>query len=359
MKKLIIIAVLFFLYSLTGYAQGCIPVRSINGFGQYNLTDNSFSGSAWQLNLANRYFQSSRDFKETVDQKTAAQNKSENDTYTLDISLSKLFANGWSVNLSLPINANTRTTSFEHGGPNTIRRSTHSFGAGDLRFTVYKWLLKPDVNQKWNLQAGLGIKFATGDYKYQDYFYRNDTTNFLSAVNPGIQLGDGGTGIITGLNIFYVINKTVTLYGNVYYMLSPREQNGTSYTFGKTPTANQVKSGATENSVPDVYSLRAGAFINLKKISFSAGIRDEGSPVNDFIGGSNGLRRAGYNLSLEPGVIYKMKNTVIYFYAPIIIDRRIKQNVPDKKMTELTGVNTVGLGGSPDYLLMVGISFKL
>jgi hypothetical protein len=358
MKKFISITLFFFLCSNIIYAQGCIPVRSINGFGQYNLTDNSFSQSAWQLNLTNRYFQSSRDFRETVDQKTPAQNKSENDTYTFDISLSKMFVNGWSANIGLPITANTRTTSFEHGGLNTQRRSTHSFGAGDLRFSVYKWLLKTVEKQKWNLQLGFGIKLPTGDYKYQDYFYRNDTTKILSAVNPGIQLGDGGTGLITELNTFYFINKTISLYGNFYYLISPREQNGTAYTFGKIPTANQIKAGAVECSVPDVYSYRAGAFINLKKISFSAGIRNEGSPVYDLVGGSNGLRRAGYNLSVEPGIIYKMKTTTIYFYAPVVIDRRIKQNVPDKKMTELTGVNTVGPGGSPDYVLMAGISIK-
>jgi hypothetical protein len=96
MKKLIFFSIFIFLCSFTGYAQGCIPVRSIYGFGQYNLTDNSFSNSAWQLNLSNRYFQSFRDFKETVDLKTPAQNKSENDTYTLDISLGIMFTK-WMV----------------------------------------------------------------------------------------------------------------------------------------------------------------------------------------------------------------------------------------------------------------------
>lgn len=359
MKKIIIIVAFILLKSLVVFSQGCIAIRSLNGFGQYNLTDNAFTNSQWQLNMTNRYFTSSRDFKENIDQKTPAQNKSLNETYTLDISLSKLLKDGWSLNLALPVSANTRTTSLEHGGPNTPRRATHSFGAGDLRFTVYKWLLKPVADQKWNLQAGLGIKFATGDYKYQDYFYRNDSTPVLSAVNPGIQLGDGGTGIITELNSFYTVSKKISLYGNLYYLISPREQNGTGYTQGRTPTTLQVKAGAVETSVPDVYSVRAGVYINLDKVSFSAGIRDEGSPVNDLIGGSNGIRRAGHNLSVEPGIIYKMKKVTLYAYAPIVIGRRIKQNVPDKKMTALTGIYTVGAGGTPDYILFAGISFKL
>jgi hypothetical protein len=359
MKKYILLPVFFFLMFLAGYSQGCIAVRSVNGFGQYNLTDNAFSTAAWQINLTNRYFKSFRDFKEKTDQKTPEQNKSLNETYTLDISLSKLLKHGWSFNLGLPISANARTTSFEHGGPNTPRRTTHSFGAGDLRLIVYKWILPASQKQQWNLQAGLGIKFATGDYKYQDYFYRNDTTRVLSAVNPGIQLGDGGTGIITELNTFYILNKTISLYGNFYYLISPREQNGTAYTFGKTPTPLQLKIGSVEMSVPDVFSLGAGMYFNTGNFSFSAGIRDEGSPVHDLVGGSNGIRRAGHNLSAEPGILYKTKNATLYFYMPVIIDRKIKQNVPDKKATEIAGVYTVGAGGSPDYILLAGVSFKL
>ncbi len=101
-------------------SQRCIVVRNISGFGQYNLTDNAFCTSDWQLNINNRYFKSFPDFKGTADQKTP-----------------------------------------EH---------------------------------------------------------RNDSTKVLSAVNPSIQLGDGGTGIITELNLFYVLNaaRTISFYGNLF-----------------------------------------------------------------------------------------------------------------------------------------------
>jgi hypothetical protein len=209
------------------------------------------------------------------------------------------------------------------------------------------------------LQPGLGIKFATGDYKYQDYFYRNDSTKVLSPVNPGIQLGDGGTGIITELNSFYIVNKTFSLYGNFYYLISPRELNGTEYTFGKTPSSVQIKAEAIEVSVPDVYSIRAGVYVNIKKTTFSMGIRDEGTPVYDLIGGSNGLRRAGHVLSVEPGILFKTKKATLFAYLPITTGRRIKQNVADKRTSDITGVYTVGTGGSPDYVLFAGVSFKL
>ncbi len=94
MKKFIIISGFLFLLSFHVYSQGCIAVRSINGFGQYDFTNNTFSTSGWQLNLTYRYFKSFRDFKESIDQETPAQNKSMNETYTLDVSLSKMLIHG-------------------------------------------------------------------------------------------------------------------------------------------------------------------------------------------------------------------------------------------------------------------------
>ncbi len=220
-------------------------------------------------------------------------------------------------------------------------------------------VIPSSLKQKFNIQLGVGIKFPTGNYNYQDYFYRNDSTKVLSAVNPGIQLGDGGTGIITEANTFYQINNKMSVYGNVYYLISPRELNGTTYTVGRTPTDLQMKTGEIYNSVPDVFSIRAGGIINVNKFSFSAGIRNEGSPVYDLIGGSNGGRRAGYYFSIEPGILYTINKITAYAYLPIVVDRRIKQNVADKRATEITGVNTTGPGGSANFMVLTGISFKL
>ena len=361
MKKLTILLLSLCLFNETVQSQGCIAIRNISGFGQYNLTDNAFSTSDWQLNINSRYFKAYRDFKEKVDQKTAKQNEAVVKSFSMDFSLSKFLRNGWSINFSLPIAANSREASIEHGGANTKRYTTNSFGVGDIRFTAYKWLLKPTVSQRGNIQLGLGLKLPTGDYKYQDYFYRNESTKVLSAVNPSIQLGDGGTGIITELNFFYILNaaRTFSLYGNFYYLINPREQNGTAYTAGKIPAPIDSLADNIILSVPDQFSMRTGVYYNIKNWAFSAGIRNEGSPVKDLIGGSNGTRRPGHNLSVEPGVLYKMKKVSIYAYVPFIVDRSIRQNVPDKFKTNYNGVYTVSPGGSGDYQLFLGALFKL
>jgi hypothetical protein len=362
MKKSVIFLFCCWVFHQPANSQGCIAVRNISGFGQYNLSDNAFSTSDWQLNITNRYFKAYRDYKETKDLHTPPENQNVIKSYSMDIGINRLLKNGWSVDISLPIAANSRTTNTEHGGANTPRYTTHSFGIGDIRITVYKWILAPTVNQKGNIQLGLGLKLPTGDYKYQDHFHWRPDTMVLAPVNPSIQLGDGGTGIITELNTFYFLNtsRTISLYGNLYYLINPREQNGVPATLGGRPvSALAIKAGGAEISVADVYSLRAGINMNINKWAFSLGLRDEGVPVRDLIGGSLGVRRAGYTVSVEPGVIYKMKKTSLYVYVPVTATHSIKQNIVDKNITKLTGTYTVGPGGSGDYQVFAGVLFKL
>lgn len=347
-------------------SQGCIMVRNISGFGQYSQNCNAFTTSNWQLNIVGRYFKAWRDFIGTHDQKTPKQDQSIITSYSTDFTLSRLFNKGWSADFSFPIASNSRSATKEHGGglakvpeTGTPRYTTRTFGIGDIRFTVYKWLLKPRVTQKLNVQLGLGIKLPTGDYKYGVYFHKTDSTQVLAPANASIQLGDGGTGIITQVNAFFIFNKSFSLYGNLYYVINPRDQNGVSTTAGGTPTAIQIKTGNDVYSVPDVYSVRGGITFTNKNLALSAGLRDEGVPVRDLTGGNSGLRRPGHNLSVEPGILYTLKNTSLYGYMPIIIARKIRQSLPDAETSEITHKETIGTGGSGNYTLFLGLLFKL
>ena len=361
MRNFILVILALLVFNSLANSQGCIIVRNISGLGQYDLTSNSYSTSSWQLSINNRYFKAYRDYKGKVDLKTPPQNQSIIKSFSTDFEITRLLPNGWSLGAGFPISSNSRNADLEHGGPNTTRHITRSFGMGDLHFTAYKWLFKPSEKQKGNLQLGLGIKFPTGDYRKQGYFYRNDSTRILSLLNPSIQLGDGGTGFITELNAFYFINKykTISLYGNFYYLINPTDINGTQYTQGKPQLPLQILLGAYDISVPDVYSIRAGINFNLKNWTFSAGLRDEGAPVRDLFGQSNGTRRAGYTLSAEPGITYKLKKATLYFYLPFLLSHEVKQNLLDKAIQKATGVYTLSAGGSGDYQIFIGVQFQL
>ena len=101
MKQFTILILSCWLCIQQAQSQGCIVVRNISGFGQYNLTDNAFSTTDWQLNINNRFFKSYRDFKGAVDQKTPAQNEAVVKSYSMDISLSRLMRDGWSITSGL------------------------------------------------------------------------------------------------------------------------------------------------------------------------------------------------------------------------------------------------------------------
>ena len=360
MKKTSLIFTLLLLGTLWANGQGCIAIRSTGGtFIMSQEHKDLDSTSKWIFNANNRYFKSFRHFKGSVEQKQRQTQGTEviNHQYTLDLSMTHILKNSrWSIFLDIPILANSRSSLYEHH--NVGRFLTHSFGMGDIRFAVYDWLINPKKYSRGNIQVGLGLKFPSGDYKYEDYFHTSDSTQALGPVDQSIQLGDGGTGITTEINAFYNLSHQVSLYTNLYYLLSPRDQNGVSTAREGTPPPSSVQNGSNVMSVPDQYMIRAGANITFNMLQVSVGFRDECLPVHDLIGGSDGFRRPGYILSVEPGLSYNINNSSFYGTFPIALYRDRTQSVPDKITTALTGIPTNGDAAFADYVINIGYSYS-
>ena len=181
-------------------------------------------------------------------------------------------------------------------------------------------------------------------------------------------MGDGGTGVVFELNTFYTISKTINLYANIFYLFNPRDQNGVSNSVGGNPvvpfhptipSSVVIEAGANVNSVPDVYTLRGGANFTFSNLVLWGGVRMEGTPVHDMLGASNGQRRAGYSVSVEPGINYKFKKSTIFAFVPVPVYRTTKQTTADKKISELSGEYVSSPGGMADYLIFVGVMFKM
>jgi hypothetical protein len=278
MKKLILIS-FNLLFTAYAWTQGCVAIRTVAGISPDLLFENIQPNDKLIFNVTNRYFEASSTFR---GDKFITDTLVTNRIYTLNISALRLLNNGWSLGISIPISANSRNNGGDHKGLGTLPRyTTRSFGLGDIRFTVYKWLLDPAVNKKGNIQAGLGLKFPTGDFRYQDYFVRNDSTKVLAPVDQAIQLGDGGTGITTELSAFYSLTKTINLFVHGYYLINPREQNGVSNLKGRNPTPLEITNNTTVMSVPDQYSFRGGANLQFQKIVLTASLRYEKVPIKD------------------------------------------------------------------------------
>jgi len=305
-------------------SQGCVAIRNFAGVSPDLLFENIQPGKKLILNFSNRYFEASDTYK---GEKFLTDTLVTNRLYTMNFSLIKLLGNGWSIGLNVPFSANSRNNGADHKGPGTSPRyTTRAVGLGDIRVAAYKWILDPAIHKKGNIQAGLGIKLPTGDFRYQDYFVRNDSTKVLAPVDQAIQLGDGGTGLTAELSAFYTFARNINLYGYGFYLANPREQNGVSNLKGRNATPVQVNNNTTVMSVPDQYTLRGGINFQVRKFYLTAGLRYEKVTENDLFGGNKGFRRAASIASFEPGASYKMKNSLAFIYIGMPFKINIIQN---------------------------------
>lgn len=340
------------------HAQGCVAIRS-NG-GTCTMNDPSHNTqSGWVLGLNARYFKSFRHFSSTEEQKQRVAQHTEviNHTASVDVGLTKIVNDRWSFGFYVPVTSNTRSSLYEHD--RVHRYSTHSFGIGDARIAAYRWLLNPEHSMKGNIQLGLGLKLPTGDYKYQDYFHISDSSTRLGPVDQSIQLGDGGTGVTLELNTFYHLTRSLSLYGNAYYLINPRDQNGVSNTRGGAATDTMKLYTTDVMSVPDQYMLRAGISHSSNGFTVSLGGRIECVPSHDLIGSNHGFRRPGYVISVEPVVAYKLNRAQLYVSVPYAVERARTQSYPDELRSRITKTSYTGDAAFADYSINAGIAFRL
>jgi len=355
-KTLLTLLVLIFFAKTNASAQGCVAIRSTGGICAMNEhPDSTTSSGYWLFNSNDRYYKSFRHFigKQEQFERTELHNNVINKVFTTDETFTRVFNDRWSLSADIPFADNSRS---QLSG--TTRFSTHSSGLGDISITGLYWLFNPAKSPNGNIQVGMGIKFATGAYDYQDYFLTAATgARTLAPVDQSIQLGDGGTGISADVNAYYNLSHKFGFYGNFFYLANPRDVNGTARS-AAAPTAISLATTGNVLSVPDQYLIRFGADLAVHSFNFSAGLRDDCLPVHDLFGSSDGFRRPGWILSAEPGATYHFKNIALYAYVPIAIIRDRTQSVPDIRQTDMTGIYTHGDAAFADYVVNVGITVK-
>jgi len=360
MKKYITITISLILFiSARSFAQGCVAIRSTGGTSMLAHPEKD-DEKAWTFSASARYFRSFRHFSGSVENKSRQTNGSEviNHQASLDLGITRTLSNRWSLLLDVPVLDNSRSSKYEHGG--TERGVTHSFGIGDIRFAAYAWLFDPKKS-RGNIQLGLGIKLPTGDYDYKDYWTNigPDKTKELRDVDQSIQLGDGGTGFTVEANAFYHLSPALTVYGDGYYLINPREQNG-ARTYRETLSPNLANEAIC--SVPDQYMFRTGfaySIAAIKGFAVAAGVKLEGIPVNDLVGGSGDFRRPGYIWSGEPTLTYSTKNINFYLSVPFAFYRNRTQSNTDKENSITQGKHVQGDAAFADYVINAGFSIPL
>jgi hypothetical protein len=356
MRRLLLLPVIFLTIFSTANGQGCVAVKNLAGFGQFASLGFKETPDTWSLDINNRYFAAWNVYQGT---KKIGIDGNYLYEYAVNFELLKDLKNGWSLGFDLPI-ASNKTISTNNDG---LQHPMYAFGVSDIRFTVYKWLFDTQVPRKGNIQVGLGLKFPTGNYHTLDYWYYggNPDTKALVPDNVAIQLGDGGTGITTAINAFYIFNRTVSIYANLFYLISPANTNGVlAYPPGALPpSVDSLNKETTNNvnSVPDNYTLRAGANLTFDRLVFTAGLRFEGAPAHDLIGEDDGLRRVGHIFSIEPGMEYKFKKAILYAFVTVPVERQTIETVPDERQQAITGVPFITPGHFANIVYYLGYTF--
>lgn len=225
----------------------------------------------------------------------------------------------------------------------TPEQATHARGIGDISVVGRMWLLRPPSESRQNVSFGLGVKFPTGKSDVRDTV---DTPQgpVTRVVDQSIQPGDGGYGVVVDFQAYKAI-KSARVFATGVYLINPRNTNGVLT--GRSRPSEAVM------SVADQYLYRAGAvfpFPKARSIAWSMSIRGEGIPSTDLFGPSDGFRRPGYAISLEPGLIFTRGKEQWSLSVPIAVRRNRTRSVPDIRD------NRHGDAAFADYLILLGYS---
>jgi hypothetical protein len=316
--------------------------------------------SEWLTSLSYRWLHSFREFHGDTElpYPTDPSLYANTQVHGFDVSATYQVTCRCSLTLEIPVQYGDRTSYYEHDFVHKF--TTSAGGLGDIRLIGNVWLLDPETHHHGNLAIGLGVKFPSGNDEATDIFHQ-PAGPVRRPVDPAIQPGDGGWGLITQLAAFQKIYKNTFAYGQGIYLINPRDINHVQQPTGNEPDFTLGEFGYIFNSVPDQYLARAGiGCILWPKIGLvlSLGSRLEGVPVEDFIGDSHGWRSAGYAFYIEPGLSISTGRLYFSVTGPVAVHRHTNKNLTDIKVSRDLNMDFGGNAAFADYLITASFSWR-
>lgn len=358
-KKLVLFLILFSVLSYyQATAQGCVAIRHFSSCVGSSLENNLLGTGDLQVGVNYRYFRSFRHFRGTEEEPDRLANNSEvvNNAHAWDFFITYGISGRLYTSITIPTVINTRSSLYEHGREE--RNMTFSRGLADIRLGLGFWLFDLEKSPDGNMALGLGVKLPTGNYNATDIFY-NVGPNGEPQVRPvdqSIQPGDGGFGITLDFQVYQKIGEDFFGYASGFYLVNPRETNGVR-TFRET--LSPILENEAIMAVPDQFALRGGLSYTISpSFASSLGVRFEGVPVKDLIGGNEGFRRPGNVVSIDSGFSYMKNNFTLNLNVPFAVRRNRPQSVTDKQTEELTGSPRNGDAAFADYVINLGVSYR-
>lgn len=284
----------------------------------------------WQISLSARNLVSNDHYNGTAEQheRQARQTYITNRQNLADFTVTRVFTPRLSASLGVPFVYSAwafRDPSSPLPGPR-VEVPQWGRGIGDISVTARSWIFDPAAHGDWNVAAGAGLKLPTGNSRHQDTFVDvrgavagilgNPVPGFerrevLQYVDQSVQPGDGGWGLMMEGHGFWRVRRAF-LFASGSYLANPRDTND-------TPSIGAILGvNSTVNSVPDQYLTRVGGTLPVGNgFAVSLAWRMEGVRRYDLIGRSNGFRRPGTAMFVEPGISYASGPHTVSFNVPI------------------------------------------
>ena len=324
-------------------AQGCVAAHS-NQRAFDELIKSGKSGevsSKWYHNLtldigyrvfnSNKYFVGSKE----IARPTAV----ENHQNIFDIGLDYQISHRWSLIADVPVYNGTRNQIYPPKGIFQVS------GIGDVTLGAQAWLFRPPTENGGNVAVNAQIKLPTGiNNATGSALYKGKIVK--ATADQSMQPGDGTWAFSVGTQAYKRLWHSASAYGQGNYLFSPADTTGVA-TFRSQP-------GQSVMSATDQYLFRGGVSQSVPKVrglATSLGLRGEGVPVRDLMGGSDGFRRPGFILSLDPGVMFNYKHDTLSVNGPWALYRDRPPSVP-----EIHNHTTNGDAFFADYTVVVGLS---
>lgn len=350
-------AVLVFLVGMrpAAHAQGCVAAHSpqpvISGLDPgIQANDHHYAGSGLLHGLTvttgYRVYNSFRHYIGTDEQKQREElhNAVLNHVNLFELDLNYQFTPRLSVIASIP---GMEATRHQESSPTNYYRSG---GIGDITAGVHTWIFRPPTENQGNVSLSAQLKLPTGINDAKGTKVLSDGTTQVQPFDESIQPGDGTWGFALGTEAYHPFYLHTTAYFTGSWLFSPQDTTGV--------LTHRKQAGENVVSATDQYLWRGGfsrpvtGVKLLRGLALSMGGRMEGVPVRDAFGKSNGFRRPGYVISIEPGLMYARGRYMFNVSAPWAMERNRTKSVTDLA----NGIH--GDAAFADYTIISGLSYS-
>ena len=310
--------------SPSAHAQGCVAAHTVQPVVS-GLLPNDQRAAVDRLHgltvtVGYRVYNSFRHYVGTVEQiqRETNHNAVVNHVNLFNLDLSYQLTPRWSLIADIPTMTATRARQSDPYD-NVYRVG----GIGDVTVGAQAWVWRPPTESHGNIAFSAQLKLPTGinDAKGAKIAASGTTTQ---PFDESVQPGDGTWGFALGTEAYKETYFHTIGYFTGSWLFSPQDTTGV-LTYRSAPGEQVV-------SATDQYLWRGGvshAVPKLRGVALSMGGRMEGVPVRDAFGSSNGFRRPGYVISIEPGLSVSYRRNMVNISGPWAMERNRKISTSD------------------------------